>query len=148
MKALPEIHVKATVEVTYQGQTQTVTPQLRLERTGGVYSIPVPIPGPAGRQVMLKLDAPSKEDTEPMREVRLRTLNADDRAEAVQIDVSTKPGIGLVWLGSLLYTLGGLVAYRRRARELGITGLADVPETAKEIPGVPAARRTAKSKKR
>jgi cytochrome c biogenesis factor len=47
----------------------------------------------------------------------------------VQIDVSTKPGIGFVWIGSLLYTLGGLVAYRRRARELGITGLED-PEPA------------------
>lgn len=128
IKALPEIHVIATVDVTYRGKTQTVTPQLRLERTGGVYSVPVQIAGPEGRTVMLKLDPPNRETpNEPMREIRLRTLNADDRAEAIQLEVTTKPGIGLVWLGSLLYTFGGLIAYRRRARELGITGL-DAPE--------------------
>jgi cytochrome c-type biogenesis protein CcmF len=130
MKKLPEIRVLTAIDVTYNGKTETVTPRLRQERAGGVYSEPVQIAGPEGRTVMLKLDPPSREQQEAASpEIHLRTLNADNRAEAVQIDVSTKPGIGFVWIGSLLYTLGGLVAYRRRARELGITGLED-PEPA------------------
>ena len=55
--------------------------------------------------------------------------------EAVWVDVSTKPLIGLVWLGTLLYSLGGFIAYRRRAKELGIL------EAEADAPGPKSARR-------
>jgi len=57
--------------------------------------------------------------------LRFETYNAPDEQEVVFVDLSTKPFIWLVWLGTLLYTLGGLVAYRRRATE------ASEPATAK-----------------
>jgi hypothetical protein len=94
-----------------------------VESRGGAYAVPVPIPGPTGRQVMLKMDPPSEEESSaPLKEIRLATINAEDPYEAMLVDVSTKPMIGLVWWGSLLYTLGGFVAYRRRAKEAGLIG--------------------------
>jgi hypothetical protein len=72
--------------------------------------------------VALKLEPPSENAQAPAREIVLRTLNAEDATETVLVDVSTKPMIGLVWLGALLYTAGGLIAYRRRASEMGILG--------------------------
>lgn len=131
IEKLPQIYVQATVDVTYRGKTGTVVSRLKLEPTGGAYALPVQIPGPDGRTVMLKMDVPKGDDA-PQRQLSLRTLNADDPTEMVVVDVSTKPGVGLVWLGSLLYTLGGLVAYRRRANELGMKQLepfVEVPPT-------------------
>lgn len=152
---LPQYFFQATVDVTFRGQTQTVMPQLKMEKTGGEYAIPAQIPGPNGRAVMLKIDITGNEAQQS--KVSFRTLNADDPAEAVAIDISTKPGIGLVWLGSLLYTLGGLVAYRRRALELGMDKLeaygetpasTDIPGKAKSGTAHPTPRPTVKSKQK
>ena len=121
LNKLPEIFVNAAIDVTYKGQTQTVVPKLRLAN-GGTYALPAAIPGPNGHPVVLKLEPPQESQTEPAREITLRTLNADDPTETVLVDISTKPMIGLVWLGALLYTAGGLIAYRRRAMETGIMG--------------------------
>jgi cytochrome c-type biogenesis protein CcmF len=127
MAALPEVFFKAFVGVTYQGKMQIVEPQFKLEqKTGGLYSLPVRIPGPEGVQVMLQFQAPppmAMQSADPFRlGLLFKTLNAPDPTEAVMVDVSTKPMIGLVWLGTLLYTLGGFVAYRRRAAETGLLG--------------------------
>lgn len=124
------VFVQATVDVTYRGKKVAAMPQLRLERaTGGAYALPAAIPGPDGRQVMLKLEQPPAEQAEPLRVLTLRTLNAEDPTETVIVDVSTKPGIALVWWGTLLYTLGGFVAYRRRALESGLLGKERVTDT-------------------
>jgi len=37
--------------------------------------------------------------------------------DAYTIEVSTRPGIGLVWLGTVLIAVGGLLSMRRRALE-------------------------------
>ena len=116
---LPYIMVQAQVDVTYQGRTETVMPQLKLEQAGGVFALPAAIPGPDGQKVVLKLEQPGEGQTQ-MKALSLRTVNAPDPTEAVLIDLSTKPFIGLVWAGTLLYTLGGLIAYRRRAIETGL----------------------------
>lgn len=133
---LPNIFLNALVSVTYKDQTIAVEPQLKLEKTG-VYSIPVEIPGPEGRKVMLQLEAPSPE-AEPSKTMAFRTLNADDPFEVILVDVSTKPLIGFVWLGSLLYTLGGFVAYRRRAKETGLLGGPAMVEGDNPTPAVEA----------
>ena len=125
-KDLPEIYLNALVGVTYRGQAVAAEPKLRLEQTGA-YSLPVAIPGPDGRQVMLKLEPPSPEE-EPSKTMTFRTLNAEDPMEVVLVDVSTKPLIGLVWAGTLLFTLGGFIAYKRRAREVGLLGGPDMEE--------------------
>jgi cytochrome c-type biogenesis protein CcmF len=49
--------------------------------------------------------------------LRFETFNAPDPGDAIFVEVSTKPLIGFVWAGTLLYTLGGLIAYRRRITE-------------------------------
>ncbi|MDX1931692.1 MAG: cytochrome c biogenesis protein CcsA [Capsulimonadales bacterium] len=125
LNKLPQIFVMATIDVTYRGRTETVTPRLRLERTGAIYSLPVPIPGREGRPVVLKLEPPREEEQGASREITLRTLGAEDPFETVFVDVSTKPMIGLVWIGALLYTAGGLIAYRRRAVELRLFGTSE-----------------------
>jgi hypothetical protein len=76
----------------------------------------------------------------------LSTTNIPDPAEVVYLDVSTKPMIGLVWLGTVLYTLGGLVAYRRRALEVGLLG--DDAEAAPEQPEPAGGTRRKKTGKR
>jgi cytochrome c-type biogenesis protein CcmF len=139
MKHLPQIFVQATVDVTYRGQTVTTMPQLRLEQTGGTYALPAQIPGPAGRTVMLKLEPPSDQEQEaPLRMIHLATLNAEDPTETVFLDVSTKPGIGLVWMGTLLYTIGGLIAYRRRALETRLLGAPESDEPRSEKKPAPS----------
>ena len=121
-KALPQIFLRAAIEVSYQGgPKQMVVPQTRLENSGGAFAVPASAPGPEGREVMLKMDVPDA-TFDPRVAVTLRTLNAPDPTETILVDISTKPLISLVWLGTLLYTIGGLVAYRRRAYELGIMG--------------------------
>lgn len=49
--------------------------------------------------------------------LRFETFNAPDSGDVIFVDLSTKPLIGFVWAGTLLYTLGGLIAYRRRILE-------------------------------
>jgi cytochrome c-type biogenesis protein CcmF len=126
-KSLPEIYLNALVSVNYQGkETVAVEPKIRLEPTGA-YSVPVKIPGPQGRDVQLLLEPPSPEE-EPGKTMRFRTLNAEDPLEVVLVDVSTKPLIGFVWWGTLLFTLGGFIAYRRRANEVATSGTPTMTE--------------------
>ena len=71
---------------------------------------------------MLNFIPPTPEEMntpEAFNKIQFQTLNAPDPTEAVMVDVSTKPMVWLVWVGTLLYTLGGFVAYRRRALENG-----------------------------
>ena len=124
MAALPEITFKAIIGVTYKGQNSIAEPLFRFDqKTGGRYSIPVVIPGGwEGKPIMLNFVPPTAEEMntpEAFDKIQLQTLNAPDPTEAVMVDVSTKPMIWLVWAGTLLYTLGGFVAYRRRALENG-----------------------------
>jgi hypothetical protein len=78
------------------------------------------------------------------------TTNVPDATETLYLDVSTKPMIGLVWLGTLLYTAGGLVAYRRRALETGLLGTEpeEEPAPAPEAGQRPTAERRGKRTRR
>ncbi len=124
MKALPQITFTAQVGVLYGTQMKVVEPHFILDqKTGARYSHPVAIPGAAGEKVMLNLVPPSDEQfnsADPFATINFQTINVPDVTEHIFVDLSTKPLIGLVWTGTLLYTLGGLVAYRRRAVEQGI----------------------------
>lgn len=126
MNALPDVLFTAHIGVEWKGQQEIVSPKIKLDqRTGGVYSQPVAAPGPDGAKVVLNWIPPGKEawnSPNPFRIMLFQTVNAEDPTEHVYIDISNKPMIGLVWAGSLLYTLGGLIAYRRRARESGLIG--------------------------
>ena len=58
------------------------------------------------------------QDLADFKSLRFETFGAPDPGETVYISVGTKPLIWMVWLGTLLFSAGGFVAYRRRASEL------------------------------
>lgn len=80
-------------------------------------------PGTPAFQQALMPSAPLKQRIDQMQgltsyqTLRFETYNAPDNREVIFVDLSTKPFIWLVWLGTLLYSIGGVVAYRRRALE-------------------------------
>jgi len=114
MKGLDEIHVRALVDITYKGQKTSVAPEVVMTPTGN-RTVPAKIPGTANG--ILTLDVPRFPQG-----AQLSTTNLPDPTEMLLIDISTKPMVWLVWLGTLLYTLGGLIAWRRRALETGLLG--------------------------
>jgi Cytochrome c biogenesis factor len=132
MNALPTVTFKAQVGVDWRGEKQEiVTAEFVLDqRAGGKFSNPVKIPGPDSRETLLVLLPPTDEElnsSKAFEALPFQTMNAEDPTEHVYIEISTKPLIGLVWAGPILYTLGGLVAYRRRAYEMGILGTKESP---------------------
>jgi len=127
MADLPEVTFKALVGVKYRGQVMIAEPQMRLDqKNGAMYSQPVEIPGGWDTtKVMLNFIPPAPEamnSPAAFDKITFQTMNAPDPTEAVMLDITTKPMIWLVWLGAALYTAGGLIAYRRRALDLGILG--------------------------
>jgi cytochrome c-type biogenesis protein CcmF len=136
LQKLSEIRVKALVDVWYQGQKTSVTPEIVMNHTG-TYTVHAALPGAPNAIIMMDQFLP------PQGAV-LSTMNLPDASEAVILDFSTKPMIWTVWLGTLLYTLGGFVAYRRRALEM-----ADAEDEAEEAPApAPAPGKTGKREKR
>jgi cytochrome c-type biogenesis protein CcmF len=123
-KKLPVVRFKAKIAVEYQGQSPiTVTPAIRLEPSkDGAYSEVVEVPGPTGEKVILRYVPPTPEEmNSEISNFKFQTFNAPDASgEAIFVDVSTKPFIWLVWAGPVFFTWGGLIAYRRRAKEAGL----------------------------
>jgi cytochrome c-type biogenesis protein CcmF len=123
-KKLAVVRFKAKIAVEYQGSAPvTVTPAIRLEPSkDGAYSEVVEMPGPAGEKVILRYVPPTPEEmNSEISNFKFQTFNAPDASgEAIFVDVSTKPFIWLVWIGPVLFTWGGLIAYRRRAKEAGL----------------------------
>ncbi len=111
---LDEVRVRALVDVIYKGEKTSVAPEIVMTKTG-MSTVPVKIPGT--QNGVLTLDEPRFPQA-----AQLSTTGLPDPSELLRIDISTKPMVGLVWLGTLLYTLGGLVAWRRRALETGLIG--------------------------
>jgi LPXTG-motif cell wall-anchored protein len=83
-----------------------------------------PAGSPAFREALTNsqayFEARQMEDLSQFKILRFETFNAPDPSETVFVSVGTKPMIWLVWLGTLLFSVGGLIAYRRRAVEQGI----------------------------
>ncbi len=163
--SLPETRVSALVSVKYNGQEAMVKPSILQKRHAGMFSEIAKVPGPAGKQVILRFVPPPSEreiaeaqigsraaieeakkagapgspefravltqspdyfaaqqleELAAFKILRFETFNAPDPTDTVYVSVGTKPMIWMVWLGTLLFSLGGLIAYRRRAREQGI----------------------------
>ena len=123
-KKLPMVRFKAKISVQYKDNAPViVTPAIRLEPlTDGAYSEVVEIPGVPGEKAVLRYIPPTPEEmNSEISNFKFQTLNAPDpTGEAIFVDVSTKPLIWLVWIGPVLFTWGGLIAYRRRAAEAGM----------------------------
>lgn len=103
--------VGAILQVTYQGITTTLTPQMTLIAEQEPQMKPAELPGghsiilsnfdPRSRQVMLAVEG----------------LNLPVDPAKADIFISVKPGIGLVWLGMFVVVLGGALAIIRRVGE-------------------------------
>jgi hypothetical protein len=109
--SLPQMRIHALLDVSYQGRVYPIHPELVFDQTNqSQYAIPAQLPGAPNTIIALN-------DVQLPFQGSLSTSNLPDPLDMVQVDLSTKPMIWLVWMGTLLYTIGGLIAYRRRARE-------------------------------
>ncbi len=110
-----EVSLTALLEVAGYGVSGVRKPVLTIKGSGERISQPVELSGgntvalvdarPDPRQVVLKFTGPA---------VSPNTASAD----LVSIEVSKKPFILFVWLGTCLVTLGGIISVIRRNKEL------------------------------
>ncbi len=137
--------VWADMRVTYQGRTAFVKPQSITFRDNplGPKSPEITLPGGA----MLSFDkmnagnvatdapnagAPDESGSFVIRE-------PGPVMEAFQIDVTTRPMINFIWLGTLLLVAGGLMSMRRRILENREVPILDLPTPERKRP-TPAGR--------
>ncbi|MGH8003141.1 MAG: hypothetical protein ACRECJ_00235, partial [Limisphaerales bacterium] len=113
--AAGEVSIAALLEVAGYGVSGVRKPVLTIKNSGERVSTPVELSGgntvalidarPDPRQVALKFAGPS---------VSPATASED----LVSIEVSKKPFIIFVWLGTVLVTIGGIISVVRRSKEL------------------------------
>lgn len=116
---LGQMRIHALVDLSYRGKIYPIHPVLVFDQAEQAkYSIPALLPGAPNAILTL-------EDVRLPDQASFSTTNLPDPLEMVQVDLSTKPMIWLVWLGTLLYTIGGMIAYRRRAAQFSRTGPGD-----------------------
>ncbi len=109
-----KISVGATLEVTHDGRTETVEPKLNMgDETGGKLES-TPIKLFKGSDLMVSIDRVSPTERSVVLDIPgLAEVAAPDE---LVLDVTKKPGISLLWLGTIL-ALGGvamIAVYRRR----------------------------------
>ncbi|MGQ9525401.1 MAG: cytochrome c biogenesis protein CcsA [Armatimonadota bacterium] len=109
--------VRVGVEVTVSrgGRTERLTPTMVVDMSGGRDTIPASTQDGGLRLSVLGI---SVDDKAVMLGVEGKAV-APGARETASVEVSTKPLINFVWLGSVLVILGGLLTVYRRARELG-----------------------------
>lgn len=140
--------MSAVLRVTYQGVTTQVMPQfIRFKDNPNPSSPELKLPG--GWLVgFAGMNAGSLDQNNPgdgaMNEAASITLREDTGppVEAFELEVTTRPMINLVWIGTLLLVLGGLVSMRRRILENRLVPIADLAPPA---PNPGGARRSSSS---
>ena len=146
--------VSAAVRVTYEGKTTIVKPQYIQYRDGSVAKSPeIKLPGNSVL-TFAGMNAGSSSEARPgasaANNSATLTLREDTgpASEAFEVEVTTRPMISLVWIGTLLLFFGGLVSMRRRILENRLEPIADLAPAAPAAPVVKARaaqrRRTAK----
>ncbi|MEO7718091.1 MAG: cytochrome c-type biogenesis CcmF C-terminal domain-containing protein [Capsulimonas sp.] len=145
---MPEVFpVNGVVEVTYKGKTTTYSPQNIRYRDNPAMPDSPELKLPGGWLLSFQgMNAGSADAANPnagsMEEAGSFGLRADSGppTEAFQLEVSTRPMINLVWIGTMLLVIGGLVSMRRRIAEARVAAAEPdtEPVTAEKTP----ARRT------
>ena len=134
---IPDVFpVSAILRVTYKGVTTMVSPKfIRFKGNPNPKSPEVKLPG--GWLVgFAGMNAGSSDQANPgagaMNETAALTLREDSGppSQAFQLEVTTRPMINLVWIGTLLLVFGGLVSMRRRILENRTVPIPDLPATA------------------
>ena len=103
-----EIFITARMTLYNDGVATTIEPQLRAVANVGNEAVPFALPdGNTVRLSALSLEA---------RQVQLEVqgLNLPIRPARADIFISTKPAVALVWIGTVVMTLGGSLAATRR----------------------------------
>jgi cytochrome c-type biogenesis protein CcmF len=128
--------VAAVLRVTYEGITTLVKPQfIRYKDSPLPKSPELKLPG--GALIgFAGMNAGSVSQADPgagaMSEMASLTLRADSGPphEAFQLDITTRPMINLVWVGTLLLVFGGLISMRRRIQENRLIPIPDLEVSA------------------
>ena len=130
---MPDVFpVGAVLRVTYEGMTTLVKPQfIRFKDTPLPKSPELKLPG--GALVSFSgMNAGSVDQADPgagaMTEMASLTLREDSGPphEAFQLEITTRPMINLVWVGTLLLVFGGLISMRRRILENRLLPIPDL----------------------
>lgn len=144
--------VWAVLNVTYHGKTSVLKPQfiIRRDSPGAPDAPEVALPG-GWLLAFQNMNAGSADKNNPnagaMDEQGSFMLRPQGPVlEGFELDVTTRPMISFVWIGTLLIFAGGLVSMRRRVLENRTEPVPDLPEPAAPVasPRLGTARRRAK----
>ena len=124
--------VSAVLRVTYHGVTSLVTPQF-IQYKGNPNPKSPELKLPGGWLVGFDgMNAGSTDQANPgagaTNEAATITLREDSGppTQAFELEVTTRPMISLVWIGTLLLVFGGLISMRRRILENRLEPVADL----------------------
>ena len=146
--------VSAVLRVTYKGVTSLISPKfIQYKNNPNPKSPELKLPG--GWLVgFAGMNAGSSDQANPgagaTSEAATITMREDSGppSQAFELEVTTRPMISLVWIGTLLLFFGGLVSMRRRILENRLEPIADLAPSAPIVPAakvqVQPRRRTAK----
>jgi cytochrome c-type biogenesis protein CcmF len=107
------IRVGAFVEIRYDQQVDTLTPSISMDQsTLEQFQDTVFFPDGENRLVLESIDA-----DQGTVELRVLTSGEEPQGELLILEVSKKPLINVLWLGTVLVMLGMSIATYRRAKE-------------------------------
>ena len=145
---MPDVFpVAAVLRVTYNGVTSLVKPRYIRYRDGSDPKSPeTKLPG--GALISLAgMNAGSVDQANPgagaASESAALYLREDSGppSEAFQLEVTTRPMINFVWIGTLLLVIGGLISMRRRILENRRSPIADLAEKSLPVRSSPPSPR-------
>ncbi len=139
--------VWADLRVTYKGQTTSLRPQfvMRRDSPGSPDAPEIALPG-GWLLAFQNMNAGSADKNNPnagaMNEAGSFVLRPQGPVlEGFQLDVTTRPMVNLIWVGTLLLFGGGLLSMRRRILENRAEPVPNLPDP---LPTGEKARRRAK----
>jgi cytochrome c-type biogenesis protein CcmF len=128
------IQIRPILDVTTAGVTETVAPAYTIYPDGRVEQERVALPGKAHELVVSRILVPGQEGVGDSPAVKF-ALAPLQPVDLVKIEISTKPGINLVWLGGYLMLFGAFLAYRRRATVARkLSGIRRPPSAGQAVP--------------
>ncbi len=132
--------VTAVLRVTYQGVTTMVSPQfIQYKGNPNPKAPEVRLPGNA-LVSFAGMNAGSSDQANPgmgaKSEAATLTVRDDSGppTQAFELEVTTRPMISFVWIGTLLLFAGGLVSMRRRILENRLEPIADLVPAIRPLP--------------
>ncbi len=146
--------VSAVLRVTYKGVTSLVKPQfIQYKNNPNPKSPELKLPG--GWLVgFAGMNAGSSDQANPgmgaANEAATITMREDSGppAQAFELEVTTRPMISFVWIGTLLLFFGGLISMRRRILENRLEPVADLAAAIRPLPNSSPRGRGAKRSSR